>query len=115
MSKTVKIAVSMSGAAFKRLEAFRRITGKTRSQIVREALGAVEAERRRPAGVEEERAAYGTPGPPLLVDPAERRRRAIAAAGRFRSGLADLSENHDRYFEEIYAGTIDAERAGRKE
>lgn len=115
MSKTVKIAVSMSDAAFKRLESFRRKTGKTRSQLVREALAAVNIGHRRPAGVEEERAAYETPGPRALVDPAERRRRAIAAAGRFRSGLADLAENHDRYLEEIYAGTSGAGSAGRKE
>lgn len=33
----------------------------------------------------------------------ERRRRAIAAAGRFRSGLRDLSTEHDRYLNEAYA------------
>ena len=32
-----------------------------------------------------------------VVDDAERRRRAIAAAGRFRSGHTDLSTDHDRY------------------
>ena len=34
---------------------------------------------------------------------AERRRRAIAVAGRFRSGVPDLAVNHDRYLAEIYA------------
>ena len=33
----------------------------------------------------------------------ERKRRAIAAAGRFHSGLTDLSTNHDRYLAEAYA------------
>ncbi len=32
----------------------------------------------------------------------ERRRRAIAAAGRFRSGLGDLSERHDDYLGEAF-------------
>jgi hypothetical protein len=32
----------------------------------------------------------------------ERKQRAIAAAGRFRSGLADLSVEHDRYLPEAY-------------
>jgi hypothetical protein len=32
----------------------------------------------------------------------ERKRRAIAAAGRFRSGLANLSVEHDRYLPEAY-------------
>jgi hypothetical protein len=36
------------------------------------------------------------------IDVAERRRRAIAAAGRFRSGQADLSVEHDRYLAEVY-------------
>ena len=37
-----------------------------------------------------------------LVDAQERRRRAIAAAGRFRSGQADLAVEHDRYLAEVY-------------
>ena len=32
------------------------------------------------------------------VDREERRRRAIAAAGRFHSGLGDLAARHDDYF-----------------
>jgi hypothetical protein len=32
----------------------------------------------------------------------ERKQRAIAAAGRFHSGLADLSVEHDRYLPEAY-------------
>jgi hypothetical protein len=33
----------------------------------------------------------------------ERNRRAVAAAGRFRSGHTDLSVDHDRYLAEAYA------------
>ncbi len=36
------------------------------------------------------------------IEDEERRRRAIAAAGRFRSGVADLSTAHDKYLSEAY-------------
>jgi Arc/MetJ-type ribon-helix-helix transcriptional regulator len=35
-------------------------------------------------------------------DLAERRRRALAAAGRFHSGKTDISRNHDDYLAEAY-------------
>jgi predicted transcriptional regulator len=37
-----------------------------------------------------------------FVDTQERRRRAIAAAGRFQSGHTDLSTDHDRYLAEDF-------------
>ena len=37
------------------------------------------------------------------TDMAERRRRAIRAAGRFKSGQHDIAERHDDYLDEIYA------------
>lgn len=36
------------------------------------------------------------------IDQVERKRRATAAAGRFRSGHDDLSTEHDRYLTEAY-------------
>ena len=36
------------------------------------------------------------------IDIEERHRRAIAAAGKFHSGLNDLSTDHDRYLAEDY-------------
>jgi hypothetical protein len=33
----------------------------------------------------------------------ERKRRAIAASGKFRSGLSDISAEHDRYLGEAFA------------
>jgi hypothetical protein len=48
-------------------------------------------------GVREGSAAYGPPVTPDLVDKAEVKRRAAAAAGRFASGVPDLSVDHDRY------------------
>ncbi len=35
------------------------------------------------------------------VSDEERRRRAIAAAGRFRSGVGDIAEKHDEYLAQI--------------
>jgi hypothetical protein len=37
------------------------------------------------------------------LDDQERRRRAIAAAGKFRSGKDDVAVNHDNYLAEAYA------------
>ena len=37
------------------------------------------------------------------ITPAERRKRAFDAAGRFHSGLRDLSEKHDEYLDEDFA------------
>ncbi len=35
--------------------------------------------------------------------PVEKRRRALAVVGRFRSGLRDLAADHDRYLEETFS------------
>jgi len=40
------------------------------------------------------------------VDLEEKRRRALAAAGRFRSGLNDLAENHDKYLERDFISPV---------
>jgi len=108
MAKTVKFTVSMSAAEFKRLESLRRRAGRTRSQFVRDAIAS-----RRPGlsghpSVREDQSDYGAPeaGATGLTDKtelAERRRRAIAAAGKSRSKISDLSVNHDKYLEEAYA------------
>ncbi len=37
-----------------------------------------------------------------IIDPEEQRQRAIAAAGRFRSGIKDLSSQHDKHLEDSY-------------
>ena len=37
------------------------------------------------------------------VDLAERKQRAIAIAGRFKSNVPDLGTNHDRYLAEAYS------------
>jgi hypothetical protein len=113
MGNTIKFTISVPAGEFKELEARRREEGKTRSQFVREAVQALKGrEPERPiaapaaaAGVKEDSARYGAPDNalPELTDMAERHRRAVAAAGRFRSGVADLSTAHDRYLEDGFA------------
>ena len=39
---------------------------------------------------------------PKEIDMVERRRRAIAAAGRFHSEMSDISMRHDAYLAEIF-------------
>lgn len=113
MIRTVKFTVSVPGPVYKELEALRRKTGKSRSQLVRDAiLGSGSKAGKRAAEDTAARAAvrdgparYETPAPsfPEITDAAERRRRAAAAAGRFRSGTPDLSTEHDARLEEAYA------------
>jgi hypothetical protein len=113
MSRTVKFTVSVPGLLYKELEALRLRTGMSRSQLVREALRGLEplagevlsGEKGTPAGVREEPARYGGPASALreITDPAERGHRALSAAGRFRSGLPDLSKDHDKYLDDAYA------------
>ncbi|MDM8004563.1 MAG: CopG family transcriptional regulator [Phycisphaerae bacterium] len=40
-----------------------------------------------------------TAGP---ISPAERRRRALAAVGKFHSGKSDVSERHDEHLDEAF-------------
>jgi hypothetical protein len=39
----------------------------------------------------------------VVVNAEERHKRALDAAGRFRSGLRDLSTEHDKYLEEAFS------------
>jgi hypothetical protein len=112
MSKTVKFAVSMSEEVYKELEALRRKTGWTRSQFIRDAIRSWKAEFLSPSGVKEEAEEYKKEVPTDIVTPEERRQRAIAAAGRFRSGISDLSTNHDKHLEDSY--TVTAFQSGEK-
>jgi len=54
------------------------------------------------------------PEPDYPIDVAELRRRAIAAAGSFRSGASDLSVNHDRYLAEDDSVSGPADAGGDK-
>lgn len=115
MQKTVKFTISMSAAEFKAIESLRRKTGRTRSQFIRDAVAALKHGPVRTLTVNEDQAENGSPPAsdiPDITDLAERRRRAIAAAGRFRSGAADLSSNHDRYLEEVLAEDLPIKKKG---
>lgn len=106
MGKTVKFSISMRAAEFKDIESLRRKAGRTRSQFVRDAVAAWEKGPAPPPAIREGHSEYGSPlGQDIqeLEDPKERRRRAIAAAGKFHSGTVDLSADHDRYLEEAFA------------
>ncbi|MGA2533158.1 MAG: ribbon-helix-helix domain-containing protein [Candidatus Aminicenantales bacterium] len=130
MSKTAKFAVSMPEAEFKSIEAERQRQKKTRSEFVRDAVRAWRQREGRAgsagvqalwSSVKEEPGRYGpgtpareTPEPEFPKDIAELRRRAIAAAGSFRSAASDLSVNHDKYLEEGFAATGPADAGGDK-
>lgn len=114
MSRTVKFTVSMSEEVFKELESLRHRKGWTRSQFIRDAVRAWKTEFSEPSGVKEKSEEYKKEIPTDIVDLEEQRRRAIAAAGRFRSGISDLSENHDKYLEDSYTDVTPEKRKKRK-
>lgn len=99
MSKTVKFAVSMPEEVFKELESLRLKTGWTRSQFIRESVRAWKATFLEPSGVKEKFREYKRESIDI-IDPEDQRQRAIAAAGRFRSGIKDLSDHHDKHLED---------------
>jgi len=97
---TIKFSVSMPAADFEEVESARRKAGRSRSQYLREAVLKARGPMTResgPGAVREDRAAYVTADMAVLTDAAEQRKRAIAAAGVFASGLGDLSTAHDRH------------------
>jgi metal-responsive CopG/Arc/MetJ family transcriptional regulator len=113
MSKTVKFTVSMPAAGFKELESRRRKTGRTRSQFIRDAIRAWIGETVRPSGVKEKAGEYKKEASIDLTNLEERRQRAVAAAGRFRSGISDLSSKHDKYLEGAYSAIAPVKDEGK--
>ena len=105
MRKTVKFAVSMPEENFRELESLRKKTGRSRSQFIRELLAAWQTNTSSQIGVREETALYRKDLVKDIADQDEIRKRASDAAGRFRSGLTELSQNHDRYLEDSYNQT----------
>jgi hypothetical protein len=100
MTKTVKFSISMPAPEFKALESARRKAGRSRSQFIRDSV--LKAHDGLTAGPEafsirEDPRPYGTPHPANMMDVAELRLRAIAAAGSLESSVPDLSVEHDRY------------------
>ncbi|MCJ7587020.1 MAG: ribbon-helix-helix domain-containing protein [Candidatus Aminicenantes bacterium] len=130
MAGTVKFSISLSEGEYKALESARRKAGRTRSQFIREALearGAASAGGAKAGqiggravrgggwtGLNEERGPYGSPLLSEIIDSEELRRRAIAAAGRFDSGVPDLSIEHDKYLTDSEVDDrFETKRAGR--
>ncbi len=109
MKKTVKFTVSMSAADFKELESRRRKTGRTRSQFVRDSVRASKPVANPAPGIEEEAGSYKSGISIDVTDREERQRRALTASDRFRSGLSDLSADHDRYLEDAYSAAAPPE------
>lgn len=104
MPKLAKFSISMTGAEFSDLESARRSLGLTRSQYIRDALRAAKLELQPSNRVNEDPTPYGGKDPCGLSEPAEeRRKRALAAAGRFHSGLSDLSVRHDDHLADAFA------------
>jgi hypothetical protein len=115
MGKASRFTISMSAAEFKEIESRRRKAGRTRSQFIREAVSAWRHGHDRNLSVKEDQKEYEAepaPDPTEMTDMAERRRRAIATAGKFRSGISDLSSEHDRYLEEGFAEVSPGRKKG---
>ena len=122
MSRTVKFTVSVPGPLFK---AHRVPAPQGRKVEERDRSGSgpghgFEGRNGSPAGRGPDFTSARTRpttgrGRPVqeITDAAERRRRAIAAAGRFRSGTSDLSANHDSYLEEAYTAIAGSGRRVR--
>ena len=111
MARMVRMIVSIPAEDKKWLEAESRRRKISVSELIRLAIREfqkkVEGEERRAAlaRVAEKSAEYKSPEQPTeksggiesIIDMKELRRRAAAAAGRFASGVPDLSIEHDRY------------------
>jgi Ribbon-helix-helix domain len=81
----VRTQIQLTEEQYKRLKAMSHQQGISIAEIVRQSVD--EYTKRRETD---------------HVDPDERRRRAMAVAGRFNSGLSDISVNHDEYLAEAY-------------
>ena len=77
----IRTQIQLTGKQMRLLKAMTADRGESLAMVIRQA---VDAFTRQTAGEDLE----------------ERRRRAVAAAGRFHSGVRDLSERHDDYFAE---------------
>jgi hypothetical protein len=102
MARMIRTIISLPAEEKKWLDAYGERHAISSAQVVRLAIRELQSrtgEGTPPGakGVREGSTAYGPPVTPDLVDMAEVKRRAAAAAGRFASGVPDLSVDHDRY------------------
>jgi len=102
MARMIRTIISLPAEEKEWLDAYGERHAISSAQVVRLAIKDLQSrtgEGTQPGakGVGEGSAAYGPLVPQNLVDIAEVKRRAVAAAGRFASGVPDLSIDHDRY------------------
>ena len=102
MARMTRTIISLPEEEKRWLAAYGRRHGISSAQVVRLAVKKFRG--REPEGtdaemkaVREERSGYGSLMVHDLSDMAELKRRAAAAAGKFASGVPDLSVAHDRY------------------
>lgn len=113
MARMTRTIISIPGDEKKWLGGYGRRHRMSSAEVVRKAVREFRAihgdEGRREGGararaefgmVAEEKGLYGSHEAPPITDARELRRRAVEAAGRFESGVADLSTGHDRYLAE---------------
>ena len=111
MARMIRMIVSLPEKDKKWVEAESRRRNISGAEVIRDCIRnlrqRVEGEADRPGStrVTDKRAEYGHDALAGITDPKELRRRAAAAAGRFSSGVPDLSIEHDRY---AWGGSGDA-------
>jgi Arc/MetJ-type ribon-helix-helix transcriptional regulator len=98
----VRMIISLPVEDKRWIEAESRRRGFSASQLIRLAIRELRAREsgeggRRARQVREDGAEYGPPLLENIADMNDLRRRAAAAAGRFASGVPDLSVAHDRH------------------
>jgi hypothetical protein len=105
MNRMTRILITLPEEEKRWLKTYAKRQGVSSAQVIRVAVKELRGRMQAgmPAGMKslaEESARYGPPLPRDLADRAELKRRAAAAAGRFASGVPDLSVAHDRYLAE---------------
>ena len=101
MARMTRTIISLPADEKKWLEKYGRHQRISSAEVVRRAIREFQRMRgeKGPSenSVREDRSAYGPPLTSVITDVRELTRRAIEAAGRFESGVPDLSVGHDRY------------------
>jgi len=108
MARMIRTIISIPGDEKKWLDGYGKRHRMSSAEVVRKAVREFRATHREEGArtraevrmVAEEKGLYGPHEAPPIADARELRRRAIEAAGRFESGAADLSTDHDRYLAE---------------
>ena len=81
----IRTQIQLTEQQVQRLKALAHARGVSMAELIRESVDKLLAS-------------------PEVVDLEERKRRALAIVGMFRSDVPDLSTNHDHYLAEAYEG-----------